>query len=149
MDAYWQRRGTESNQGKSFCLPRLNTPGNDTRCQHPCAPWRTQRCCGQARRGSPRSHCMHQDPDGLLQDDQWQAPWGWAALPYHLCLLPRGKAPWETNGKTIQDTLLQASWHCHEPLHHSASLGTSLPQLQTCGCNLPWQALSSQHQPQW
>ena len=26
--------------------------------------------CGQAGRGPPRSHCMHQDTDGPLQDDQ-------------------------------------------------------------------------------
>ena len=48
-----------------------------------------------------------------------------------------GKAPWETYGKTIQDTPQQAGWHCCEPLCHTACLGTSLPQLQTCGCNLP------------
>ena len=27
-------------------------------------------CCGQAGRGPSRSHCTHQDTDGLLQDDQ-------------------------------------------------------------------------------
>ena len=70
MDAYGQQSRTESNQGKSFCLPRLNPTGNDTQCQHPCVPWRTQRCFGQAGRGPPRSCCMDQDTDGLLQDDQ-------------------------------------------------------------------------------
>ena len=30
MDAYRQQRGTESDQGKSFCLPWLNPTGNDT-----------------------------------------------------------------------------------------------------------------------
>ena len=134
---------------QSFCLPRPNTPGNDTWHQHPCAPWRTQRCCGQARRGPPRSHHMHQDTDGPLWDDQWWAPWAQAVLLYHPWLLSWGKAPWETYGKTIQDTFLQASWHQSEPLCHSACLRTSLPQLQTCGCNLPWQASSSQHQSQW
>ena len=44
-------------------------------------------------RGPPRSCCMHQDTDGLLQDDQW---WAQAALLYCPCILPRGKAPWET-----------------------------------------------------
>ena len=29
-----------------------------------------KRYCGQARRGPPRSHHMHQDTDGLMQDDQ-------------------------------------------------------------------------------
>ena len=43
MDVIWQQRGTESNQGKSFCLPWLNQTGNNTWCQHPCVPWRTQR----------------------------------------------------------------------------------------------------------
>ena len=36
IDAYWQQRGIESDQGKSFCLPQLNPTGNDTKCQHPC-----------------------------------------------------------------------------------------------------------------
>ena len=54
MDAHWQQRGTESNQGKGFCLPWLNPTGNDTQCQHPCASWRTQRDCSQAGRGPPK-----------------------------------------------------------------------------------------------
>ena len=148
MDAYQQQRGTESDQGESFCLPWSNTPGNDTWCQCPCVPWRTQRCCGQAGRGPSRSHCMHQDPDGPLQDDQWQALQAWAALPWHPSILQWGEAPWETYGKTIQDIFLQASWcHC-EPLCHLACPRPSLPQCQTCGCNLPGWASSSPHQPQ-
>ena len=46
MDANWQQRGTEGNQGQSFCLPRLYPAGNDTRCQSPCASWRIGRYCG-------------------------------------------------------------------------------------------------------
>ena len=30
MDAYWQQRGTERDQGLSFCCPQQNTTGNDT-----------------------------------------------------------------------------------------------------------------------
>ena len=32
--------------------------------------WRIGRNCSQAGRGPPRSHRMHQDPDGPLRDDQ-------------------------------------------------------------------------------
>ena len=101
---------------------------------------------GQER--PPRSHCMHQDTDRLLQDDQWWASWAWTASPYHLCILPWGKAPQKTYGQAIQDTLQQAGWHCCEPLCHPTCQGTSLPQLQNGGCYLPGQAVSSPHQPQ-
>ena len=104
IDAYWQWRGMERDQGKSFCLPWQNTTGNDTQHQHPCAPWRTWGCCGQARRRPSSPCCMQQNTDGQLQDDQWWAPWAWAASLYHPCILPQGKAPWQTYGKTIQDT---------------------------------------------
>ena len=114
----------------------------------PCAPWRIGRYCGQAGRGPPRSHCMHQDTDGLLQDDQWWASWAWTALLYHLCIPPWGKAPRKTYGQAIQDTLQWAGWHCCEPLHHPTCQGTSLPQHQTCGHNLPGQRVDSPHQPQ-
>ena len=104
MHAQWMPTGSEeeeSNQGKSFCLPWPNPAGNDTRCQHPCAPQRTWRYCGQAGRGPPRFHCTHQDTDGPLWDDQLWALQAWAALLYHPCILSQGKAPWETYGKTI------------------------------------------------
>ena len=148
MDVHRQQRETESDQGKSFCLPWLNPTGNDTQCQHPCAPWRTQGCCGQAGRGLPRSHCMHQDTNGPLQDDQWWALQAWTALPYHPFILPWGKAPWETYGKAIQDTSSEladiavnhfAIQHAQEQVSHSS---------KTCGCNLPGQAVSSPTQPQ-
>ena len=148
MDANQHQRGTESDQGKSFCLPWPNPIGNDTWCQHPCASWRTQRYCGQARRGPPRSHCMHQDTYGLLQDDQWWASWAWTALPYHLCVPPWGKAPRETYGQALHDTLQWAGGHCCEPLCHPTCQGTSLPQLQTCGHNPPEQRVDGPHQPQ-
>ena len=51
MGAYRQQRGIESDQGKSFCLPWQNPTGHETWHQHPCVPWRTWRCCGQAGRG--------------------------------------------------------------------------------------------------
>ena len=102
----------------------------------------------QTRRGPPRSHCMHQDTDGPLWDDQWWALWAWTALQYHPCIPPWEKAPWKTNSKAIQDTLQQAGWHHCEPLCHPTCLGTCLPQLQTGGCNLPGQAVSDPHQPQ-
>ena len=108
MDAYRQQRGTESDQGESFCLPQPNTTGNDTQCQHPCASWRSWRDCGQAGRGPPRSCHTHQDTDGLLQDDQWWALGAQTALPYHPCILPWGKGPRKTYGQAIQDTLQQS-----------------------------------------
>ena len=82
MDANWQQRGTEGDQGQSFCLPQPYPPGNDTWCQYPCAPWRIGRDCDQAGRGPPRSHRMHQDPDGLLQDEQWWASQAWTMLQH-------------------------------------------------------------------
>ena len=98
MDANRQQRGTEGDQGQTFCLPWPHPTRNDTRCQYPCLPWRIGRDCGQTGRGPPRSHCTHQDPDGLLQDDQWWALRAWTTLPYHLCIPPQGKAPRETYG---------------------------------------------------
>ena len=147
MDANWQQRGTEGDQGQSFCLPQLYPTGNDTRCQYPCAPWRIGRDCGQARRGPPRSHHMHQDPDGPLQDDQWWALQAWTTLLYHPCILLQGKAPRKTYGQAIQDTLQWAGWDCCEPLCHPTCQGTSLPQHQTCGHNLPEPRADSPHQP--
>ena len=146
MDANWQQRGTESDQGKSFCLPQPYPAGNDTWCQYPCAPWRIGRDCGQARKGPPRSHRMYQDPDGPLQDDQWWASQAQTTLLYHLCILPWGKAPRKTYGQAIQDTLQWAGWDCCEPLCHPICQGTSLPQHQTCGNNLPGQRADS-HTP--
>ena len=124
MDANWQQRGTEGDQGQSFCLPQLYPTGNDTQHQYPCAPWRIGRYCGQAGRGPPRSHCMHQDPDGPMQDDQWWASWAWTMLPYCPCIPPWGKAPRKTYGQAIQDTLQQAGWQFCEPLHSSKPVDT-------------------------
>ena len=148
MDANQQRRGRESNQGKSFCLPWPNPAGNDTLCQHPCASLRTWRDSSQAGRGPPRSHCMHQDTDGLLWDDQWSVLQAQTTLPYHLCILPQGKAPTETYCQALQDTLQWAGWHCCEPFCHATCQGTSLPQLQTCGNNPPGQKADGPYQPQ-
>ena len=98
--------------------------------------------------GTPKISLHTSDTDGLLWDDQWCTPRAQAALLYHPCIPPWGRAPWQTYGKTIQDTFQWASWHHHEPLCHSACPRTSLPQLQTCEHNLPWQTLSSLHQQQ-
>ena len=87
-------------------------------------------------------------PDGLLWDDQWWALQARTTLPYCPCILPWGKAPRETYGQAIQDTLQWAGWHCCEPLHHPTCQGTSLPQHQTCGHNLPGPKADSPHQPQ-
>ena len=92
---------------------------------------------GQVRRGPLRSCCTHQDTDGLLQDDQWWASQEQTMLPYCPCILPWGKAPWETYGQAIQDTLQWAGWHCCKPLCHPTCPKTSLPHLQTCGCHPP------------
>ena len=98
---------------------------------------------------TPRSCCMYQNTDGPLQDDQWWTPRAWAVSAYHPCILQWGKAPWQTYGQILQDTFYQANWYCSEPLCHQACSRTSLPQLQTCGCNLPSQALRSPHEWQW
>ena len=66
---------------------------------------------------------------------------------YHLCILPRGKAPRKSYGQAIQDTLQWAGWDCCEPLCHPICLGTSLPQLQTRGHNLPGQRVHGPHHP--
>ena len=152
MHAQWMPTGSKEEQRvtkakDSAFLDRIHQGMTHDVNTHVCLR-ELKRCCGQARRGPPRSCCMHKDPDGPLWDDQWQALWAWATLLYCLCLLPWGKAPWETYGKTIQDTPLWASWHRCDPLCHSECPGTSLPQLQTYGHNLPWQASSSPHQPQ-
>ena len=94
-------------------------------------PWRIGRYCGQAGRGPPRSHCTYQDPDGPLQDDQRRASWAQTMLLYCLCILQWGKAPRETYGQALQDTLQWAGWDCCEPLCHPTCQGTSLPQHQT------------------
>ena len=148
MDANWQQRGTEGDQGQSFCLPRPYPAGNDTWCQYPCASWRIGRNHRQARRGPPRSCCTHQDPGGLLRDDQQLALQAWTTLSHCPCIPPWGKAARKTYGQAIQDTLQWAGWHCCEPLCHPTGQGTSLSQLQTCGCNLPGQKADSPHQPQ-
>ena len=129
-------------------LPRPYPAGNDTWCQYPCVPWWVGRHCSQARRGPPRSCCMHQDPDGPLQDDQWQALRARTTSSHCPCILPQGKAARKTHGQAIQDTLQWAGWNCCEPLCHPACQGTSLPQHQTCGHNLPGPKADSPHQPQ-
>ena len=65
--------------------------------------------------------------------------------PCHPCILSWGKAPWQTYGKTIQDTFWWASWHHCEPLCYQTCSRTSLPQHQTCGHDMPWQVPRSQH----
>ena len=101
----------------------------------------------QARRGPPRSCHMHQDPDGLLRDDQWWASWAQTMSLHRPCIPPWGEAARKTYGQAIQDTLQWAGWNCCEPLHHPACQGTSLPQHQTCGHNPPGPKADSPHQP--
>ena len=114
----------------------------------------THVCLGELRdssqsgRGPPRSHCTHQDTDGPLWNDQWWASQAWTVLPYCVCILPWGKANWKTYGQAIQDTLQWAGWHYCEPICHPTCQGTSPPQLQTCGHNLPGQKAEGPHQPQ-
>ena len=140
-----QQRGTESNQGKSFhafldqiqqgMTHDINThvhlreledvvarPGEDPQDLIACIKTLMD-CCE------------------MISDDHHRAQ---TALLYHLCILPQGKAPWGTYGKTVQDTFLWASWHHHEPLCHSACPRTGLPQLQTCEMQ---SAMTSVEQP--
>ena len=120
MHAQWMPTGSEDEQKvtKAKASAFLYPTGNDTWHQYPCVPWRIGRDCGQARKGPPRSCHMHQDTDGPMQDDQWWALWAWSMSPYCPCIPPWGKAPRETYGQALQDTLQWAGWHCCEPFCH-------------------------------
>ena len=59
-----------------------------------------------------------------------------------------GKLLGKLMAKPFKTPSSELAEHCCEPLCHPTCQGTSLPQLQTCGHNLPGQRADSPHQPQ-